>query len=183
MSLRMYPGRKEDSEGPAWWSKRPRSEREHGESEGPDEVAHATAARRPRCSRNRHFEEGAGIRPFLSHSSLVLQSFITVRLSEPFGGQFRGNAPLHVCVRSLHRLSSRCAGRGDTLFPGRASRCLSTASPLKEIDDFVQMGVDALGERATGLHLIVVLLHKAFKVLLRSPLCIVDDAGTVCASV
>ena len=59
----------------------------------------------------------------------------------------------------------------------------SPASALKEGDDFVQMGVDTLGEWATGLHLLVVLLHKAITVLLRSPLSIVDDAGPVCASV
>ncbi len=45
------------------------------------------------------------------------------------------------------------------------------------------MGVDALGERATGLHLLAVFLHKVLKVLFRSPLCIVNNAGTVCASV
>src|SRR5215469_10435279 len=59
----------------------------------------------------------------------------------------------------------------------------STLCPLIEIDDFVKMWVDALGERATGVHLLAVLLHKAAKVRLRSPLRVVDDAGAVCASV
>src|SRR5436309_7062676 len=66
----------------------------------------------------------------------------------------------------------------------RCSReSLLTPSALREIDDLVKMGVKALGERATGLHLLAIFLHKTLKVLLRSPLCIVDDAGTVCASV
>ncbi len=65
MSLRMCPGRKKNSEGPTWRSKCPRSECENDESERPEEVAHATAPRCPRCSRTRHFEEDTGIRPFL----------------------------------------------------------------------------------------------------------------------
>src|SRR5579872_7254362 len=80
----------------------------------------------------------------------------------------------------LLRLSSRCLERRHAL--SSAKLCLSTACPLREIDNIVQMGVDAPGERATGLHLLVVLLHKAFKVLFRSPLSIVDDAGPICAS-
>jgi len=35
----------------------------------------------------------------------------------------------------------------------------STVCPFREIDDFVKMGIDALGERATGVHLLAVLLR------------------------
>src|SRR5712692_7742586 len=78
------------------------------------------------------------------------------------------------------------AGEGESVcalaLPVPAHRS-STVRLLREIDDFVKMGIDALGERATGVHLLAVLLHKALKVLLRSPLRIVDDAGAVGASV
>ncbi len=63
--LRTFLGGKEDSQGPALWSKCPRSDCENGDDEGPDEGARVIAARRARCSCTRHFEESASIRLFL----------------------------------------------------------------------------------------------------------------------
>src|SRR5215467_5066842 len=73
----------------------------------------------------------------------------------------------HWCDEREKRRGSTCSGHR------RLPLGQSTPSPLGEIDDLVKMGVNALGEWATGLHLFVVLLHKALKVLHRSPLGIV----------
>src|SRR5260370_40694492 len=63
------------------------------------------------------------------------------------------------------------------------ARGQSTACPLIEIDHRVEVGVDALGERAEGGELLAVLLQEAGPVRVGSPLRIVDDTGAVCASV
>jgi hypothetical protein len=55
-------------------SKRPRGEREHGEDEGPDPIAHFIAARHTRCSCPCHIKEGASIRPFASAEENLVQA-------------------------------------------------------------------------------------------------------------
>jgi hypothetical protein len=65
---------KEGSEGTALRSKRPRSESENGEEDGPDDSAHVIAARHMRCSRACLIDEGAGIRPFLEPRKRQLAS-------------------------------------------------------------------------------------------------------------
>jgi hypothetical protein len=54
---------------------------------------------------------------------------------------------------------------------------------LIEIDDFVEMGIDARSCLATGFHLLAMLLLKARQIRLRSPLGIVDNMGAIAASV
>jgi hypothetical protein len=62
-------------------------------------------------------------------------------------------------------------------------RCPSTACQLRERGHFVDIGIGTLGEQEKGAHLLAVLLYKAVQVLLRSPLRVVHDTRTVCASV
>ena len=57
----------------------------------------------------------------------------------------------------------------------------SNVCPFREIDHFVGVGVHAGGVPTQLRELLTVLVQEAAKVRLGSPMCVVDDAGTISA--
>ena len=107
------------------------------------------------------------------------------RSEEVLEGVFQQAASFAATKRrdTIHsQLDEREKGRRSSLPLGHVL-CQLTPCRLIEIDDVVGVGIDARGVLTELREVYAMSLQEGIKVRLRSPVCIVDNTGAICAFV